>query len=73
MLHVLEICYIFWKNMLHIWKYVTYFGNVVYISVGVGSARQSGKMTSEFGSRGAHGAPKRGLGELGSMGGSLTR
>ena len=59
--------------MLHIWNYVTYFGNVPYISVGVGSARQSGKMTSEFGSRGAYGAPKRGLGELGGMGGSLTR
>ena len=44
-----------------------------HISVGVGSARQSEKMTSEFGLREAYGAPKRGLGELGGMGGSLTR
>ena len=44
-----------------------------HISVGVGSARQSEKMTSEFGLRGAYGASKRGLGELGGIGGSLTR
>ena len=59
--------------MTYLEIYVTYFGNTPHISVGVGSARQSEKMTSEFVLREAYGAPKRGLGDLGDMGGSLAR